>query len=185
MEVTMNFRIQASNPKNNTKYCKEDKKLSEAIETIFPMLTEDAILVWNTINIPLSYKYDISYMIDDILSMLKKIRENPNGNKMKICWPSNTFACDWILNWNSKMLTINSKWRSVAGHTENLLNESNEINIDIFEFTYEWKTTLKTLIINLEQCGYDKENIKDMDLLYYEFESINKYGLLYRDRVDL
>jgi len=43
------------------------------------MLTEDAILIWNAIYIPLNYKYDISYMIDDILNLLKKIRENLYG----------------------------------------------------------------------------------------------------------
>ena len=174
----MNFRIQASYPINNGEFCQEDRKLSEAIETIFPMLTEDAILIWNTIYIPLNYKYDISYMIDDILNLLKKIRENLDG-EIKIDWPSNSFACEWILKWNSDLLTIDSKWRSVTGHTEDSLNNLSELNVNLVEFVNEWKSVLEVLINNLETCGYGKENLIDMDLLYDEYRAIKSYGLLY------
>ncbi|HHR2550667.1 TPA: hypothetical protein ACSY39_10840 [Listeria monocytogenes] len=56
----MNFFIQANTPQKTGVFESDDYDLSTAIETIFPMLTEDAILVWNHIYVPLSYKYDIS-----------------------------------------------------------------------------------------------------------------------------
>lgn len=62
----MNFYILAGNPRVQSIENSDDKSLSEAIETVFPLNTEYAILSWNYISIPLSYKYDISYMIDDI-----------------------------------------------------------------------------------------------------------------------
>ena len=62
----MNFCIQASNPRVQHKIDYEDSSLSDIIETIYPLYTEHAILTWNYISIPLSYKYDISYMIDDL-----------------------------------------------------------------------------------------------------------------------
>ena len=59
----MHFYIQTSNPYIANKTNADDNKLSEAIESIFPMDTEELILFWNHVGIPLSYKYDISYMI--------------------------------------------------------------------------------------------------------------------------
>ena len=58
----MNFYIQASNPRA-LKPSFIEENLSAAIESVFPMNTENAILFWNHIAIPLSYKYDISYMV--------------------------------------------------------------------------------------------------------------------------
>jgi len=181
----MNFRIQASQPKNNSEFNNEDEKLSEAIETIFPMLTEEALIIWNTIYIPLNYKYDVSYMIEDILYMLKVLSENPKEGILRINWPSNTFACEWNLAWNKGALTINSVWHSVLGHTQQLLNKSNKIETSILEFLSEWKMVLEVLIKNLEQCGYSNKNLKDMSALYDAFINIEKYGLLYQHKSDV
>jgi hypothetical protein len=175
----MDYRIQASQPKNNVDICAEDEKLSEAIETIFPMMTEEALIIWNTIYIPLNYKYDVSCMIEDILCMLKAIRENPNHGVLRISWPSNSFACDWKLVWDQGILIISSVWRTVLGHTENLLNKANKIKVNLLEFLYEWKMLLEVLIYNLEQSGYNQDNLKDMNELYNGFNHIEKYGLLY------
>jgi len=170
----VNFRIQASYPKNNTAFCIVDEKISEAIETIFPMMTEDAILIWGTSYIPLNYKYDISYMIEDIISMLKILRENQNG-ELKIDWPTSTFACQWLFAWHNKILTISSKWRSESRMSSNL----SDLEINVHEFTYEWKKVLEILIENLESCGYNIDNLKDMKMLCNEFHLIKSYGLLY------
>ena len=176
----MHFSIQTSQPKNNAKFCSEDKKLSEAIETIFPMMTEDGLIIWNTIRIPLSYKYDISYMIEDILCMLRAIRENHDGGKLKIDWPSDTFACRWKLTWDRKNLAIDSDWRSVSGNIEQLLNKNNKIIIDSMDFVREWKMLLRVLITNLRQCGYNECSLIDMSELINEFRHIDRYGSLYQ-----
>lgn len=173
----MNFRIQVSKPYNNGEFCYEDKKLSEAIETIFPMMTEDAFLVWNHIYIPLNYKYDVSYMIEDILSMLKRIRDIKG--EIKINWASNSFACSWILVWNKDDLNINTSWNCVTGNTEELLNSFNNVKINKTEFICEWKMILGVIIENLEKCGYNKDNLKDMNIIYEEFNLIKEYGILY------
>ena len=174
----MNFRVQTSIPKNIKIYCDDDEKLSEAIETIFPMMTEEAFLVWNTIYIPLNYKYDVSYMIEDLLNMLRYLRREVNG-EMKIDWSSNTFACEWFLTWDEKMLRIKANWKSVLGHAEELLNKSNEIYIGKTLFISEWKMLLEILIENLQQCGYNIKNLMGMDKLIEEYSFIDKYGLLY------
>lgn len=176
----MNFRVQSSVPKNTKIYCNDDEKLSEAIETIFPMMTEEAFLVWNTIYIPLNYKYDVSYMIEDILNILKYLRKETKG-EMKIDWASNTFACEWFLTWDEKMLRIEAEWRSVLGHIEELLNKSNELNIEKELFMNEWKKLLEVLLENLRQCGYSAKNLIGMDRLIEEYNFIKNYGLLYEE----
>lgn len=75
----MNFYIQANNPKVLKEYNAEDESIADAMETIFPLYTESAILVWNHISIPLSYKYDISYMMDDVLDLLESFMQAKNG----------------------------------------------------------------------------------------------------------
>lgn len=73
------FYIQACNPINNRTVDENDSKLMEAIETIFPMRTEAAIMVWNYVSIPLSYKYDISYMINDIIIVIQELVMKQEG----------------------------------------------------------------------------------------------------------
>lgn len=178
MEQKMEFRIQASNPRNNGYFCSEDEKISEAIETIFPMMTEEALLVWNTIYIPLNYKYDISVMIEDILIMLNNLRAKKQGN-MSINWASNTFLSKWELQWEENKLLINTNWNMVLGHTEDLLNESNSIRVDKTSFMEEWKKLLEVLVINLKKCNYSVYNLLDLKKLIQEFNSIPKSGILY------
>ena len=175
----MMFRIQSSMPRNTGDYDSEDEKLSEAIETIFPMMTEDAFIVWRTLFISLNYRYDVSYMIEDILNMLKRFRKSDIG-EIDINWVSNSFSCNWKLVWDNKMLNIKSEWNNVNGHIENLLNDLNEINIEKVLFISEWKKLLEILIKNLEQCGYNKKNIIEMERLIEEYEYIKQYGVLYK-----
>ena len=179
-EKNMSFNIQASRPQVNFEFCKDDEKISEAIESIFPMLTENAFLVWNYISIPLNYKYDISIIIEDVLQMLKTIRESSDGGKLEVSWPSNTFACDWTLIWDKSDLLIKANWRNVVGNTEHLLNASGDVNISVIEFASEWKMVLEVLIKGLEACNYTSTQLKDMDFLYREFSLIETYGSLYR-----
>ena len=67
MRNHFNFYIQANNPRVLKEHDLEDKNISDAMETIFPLYTESAVMMWNHICVPLSYKYDISYMMDDML----------------------------------------------------------------------------------------------------------------------
>jgi len=164
----MVFRIQAGQPENSAEFCDEDEKLSEAIETIFPMMTEDAMIVWNTTCIPIGYKYDVSYMIEDILCMLKTMRESPDDGTLRINWPTNSFACRWDLTWDKGVLTISLNWRSESGRTEQL----SKIEVSLLEFINEWKILLEVLIRNLEQCGYDENSLRDMKALYCEYSHI-------------
>ncbi len=151
---TLNFCIQAGNPKVQCTLDDTDKCLSDAIETIFPLYTENAILVWNHICIPLSYKYDISYMMDDIISLLSSLQREKSGRKV-IHWLPDTFRCDWFVKWGRGELEIRSKW--------------------------ECTEVLNNVMKGLELCGYDASKIGGMEALIKCCNDIKESGIYYRN----
>ncbi|SFU81731.1 hypothetical protein [Butyrivibrio sp. M55] len=177
----MNFFIQVSNPKylNRTNdECIES--LSDAVEDSFPLNTEDAFLVWNHIYVPLSYKYDISYMIEDLVKILKKIMESEKGS-LNICWLPDTFRCDWKIEWSAGEINILSHWDCTVGDLEDLLNNNNSIKMPIEQFLNEWKKLLELIVCVLKHNGYTETNLDGLDELITVYEKINDAGMLYKD----
>lgn len=158
----------------------EDKSLSDAMENIFPLNTENAIMIWNHINIPLSYKYDISYMIDDILKFLYCINKDETG-KMTIHWLPDTFRCDWFVTWEYGQMKIESYWECTVGNLEGLLNNNSEISLSVKTFTNEWKEVLHIIITGLKKCGYEEDKIRGMKQLLKQYQTIEDAGYLYKE----
>ncbi|MBO4458225.1 MAG: hypothetical protein J5802_10940 [Butyrivibrio sp.] len=177
----MNFFIQVSNPKYLHRISDEDiKNLSDAVEDSFPLKTEDAFLVWNHIYVPLSYKYDISYMIEDIVKMLKGLLENEKGS-INICWLPDTFRCDWKIEWNAGEINILSHWDCTVGDLEELLNNDNSVKMPAEQFLNEWKKILELIVVALKHNGYSKKNCKGLDELITVYENITDVGVLYKE----
>jgi hypothetical protein len=175
----MDFYIQASNPVFSKEFISGDECLSDAIESSFPLLTENAILMWNHIAIPLSYKYDISYMIDDILTLLNSL--SIENGEMVIHWLPDTFRSDWEIQWDKQVLKVSSRWECTVGHLENILNMNSEISMTIDDFKQEWKKILGIIIEGLKTCGYSASAIADMKKLISVYSEITDNGLLYRN----
>lgn len=176
----LSFYIQASNPKSRCEAEYNNETLADAIESTFLLNTENAILMWNYISIPLSYKYDISYMIDDILMLLTALKNGEKG-ELTIHWLPDTFRCDWTIKWNDEQLNIQSRWENTVGHLEKLLNDAPNISIQKDDFIREWKSVLGIVVIGLKKCGYDEEEIKNMKKLIDQYESIEGNGILYKE----
>ena len=155
-----------------------DKTLSDAIESSFLLNTENAILVWNHINIPLSYKYDISYMMEDLLKLLQCLQERDSG-EMVIHWLPDTFRCDWSFVWNQGQLAMQSQWGCTVGHLETLLNSNSDISISVKDFISEWKEILYIVINGLKKCGYNENQIEGMRNLLEQYNRIKESGVLY------
>ncbi len=163
MEIKLDFKIEACNPKNNSDFDNEDTKLSEAIYTIFPLETENAILSWGAENILLSYRYDISTIIDDIIQMIFTLQNNHTG-KWFVNWSSNTFAVNWDFKWFEDSLEIEAQWREEFNASD-YLKSHNILKIKKGEFIQEWKKIIDVLLVNLIECGYTCDNLTDMGLL--------------------
>jgi len=174
------FIIQSSNPRSTGEFNPEDSTLQDAMETVFPMMAERAIISWNNTYIPVCYKYDLGVMIDDILYMLNCIRSADSG-QVAIAWPSDTFRSDWEISWDENMISIFAKWETMLGHVESLLNESNSLTVSKMAYQSEWKKLLEVVINSLMQCGYSIEKLYDMKKLVVEYDAIAKFGLYYND----
>lgn len=175
----MEFCIQASNPKTQDIVNSDDESLSDAIESAFLLNTENAILTWKYISIPLSYKYDISYMIDDLLKLLYSLQNMERG-EMKIHWLPDTFRCDWSITWNHGRMEIESHWEYIAGHLEKLLINYPQLSVSVKYFVSEWKEILNIVLKGLKRCGYCENRIKGMWQLAAQFNSIENSGILYQ-----
>ncbi len=174
----MIFCIQAAQPRLTYQYDSEDETIGEAIETVFPLLTESAILVWKNVYIPLNYKYDLSVMCEDILKMISRLTNEKEG-ELRIDWPSNTFSAIWNLLWTADSLEIRSRWQSVVGGTEGLLAQQEVITITKSEFIAEWKQPLKNIRFALKESGYTVKNLPGFLRLKRIVEGIDREGILY------
>ena len=175
----LNFYIQASNPKLQYEADYNDETLADAIESMFFPNTENAILMWNYISVPLSYKYDISYMMDDLLILLDRMQNSESG-ELTIHWLPDTFRCDWKVKWDSENADIQSKWENTVGHLERILNENPDVSLLKNDFIGEWKSILGIVVEGLKSCGYHADKIKGMKQLIEQYNGINESGLLYR-----
>ncbi|MFI3230939.1 MAG: hypothetical protein R3Y29_05265 [bacterium] len=135
MNKELYFNINARVPNNNSVFDKDDTKLSEAIYTIFPLKTENAILFWGEEQIELSYKYDFSIMIEDILEMIFNLQTQTVG-EWSVDWSSNTLTTNWNLIWSEKNLEITAVWREEF-NTTSYLKGNNIIKIDKYIFLNE------------------------------------------------
>lgn len=178
--MTSNFWIQASNPSSVDVTSEDASTLEEAIESIFPRETEDAILVWSNVYIPLSYKYDLSTIVVDVLNMLQQLLASEDG-EWSVEWPSNTFAMRWQLTWKGEQLSIRiSNLRSVVGDTEALLIQRPELVLNRAEFLREWKSVLDTITLSLKSAGYTVTQIPELVRLASVAATIHGKGRLYR-----
>lgn len=172
------FWIQAGYPRFSRVRDDSDESLDEALETIFPLWSESAMLAWHGVYIPLSYKYDISVMCSDILMMLEKIMTSVSAG-MDIAWPSSTFAARWDIAWKDGEIDIRAEWHSVTGALEGLLENRTRILVPKDAFLAEWKAVLANVLRALQGAGYDAGQIPDMDRLVRVHGLLPRNGLLY------
>jgi hypothetical protein len=178
----MNYRfaVQASNPRSLAAFNADDQSLSDAIQTVFPLEAEYALIVWNWVYIPLSYRYDISMMVEDLIDLVELMLSDENGRRI-IQWPSNTFASTWNVEWSNGTTTVNAEWSCVLGETESVLATKPTILLRTADFIGEWKRLLEIIVGALAAAGYTPEHLVGMRRLNDLVSRISHYGILYRD----
>jgi hypothetical protein len=174
------FAVQASNPRSLAICDHNDESLSDAIQTIFPLEAEYALIAWNWIYIPLSYKYDVSMMAEDLVELIELMLSHERGNRT-IQWPSNTFAATWKVEWGNKMTMVNTEWSCVLGETEAALSARPTILLGTDDFIAEWRRLLQVVAAALEAAGYTPERLVGMRHLQELLGKLGCDGILYRD----
>lgn len=147
------FYVQASQPRCVDAQDSEST-LTAAIERAYPLETEDAYLNWHGVRIALSYKYDISVIVEDVIEMLESLNA-PTG-ELAIAWPSNTFRTDWVLRWSRAQLHCAATWECVAGGVETLLNQARPLEMPVRDFVAEWGELARQVERDLRAVGYDE-----------------------------
>lgn len=175
----MGFWIQASSPRFTNEFDIEDENLTEAVETIFPLWTENMYIIWNNIHISLSYKYDVSVMLLDILDMIEKIESKAAGD-LEIRWSSDSFNCKWNMHWCSEELTVISEWENVVGNIRKILDDSGGIIVTKKKFLSEWKKVIANVVKGLYECKYLIHLESDIRRLESVLSLIENNGILYK-----
>lgn len=178
LNVSSDFWIQSSCPRWVATASPDDGNVSEAIQTVFPMTTEVALLVWRHIYVPLGYKYCVSFLVDDVVEMIHRLSANQMGS-WRVEWPSNEFAGTWSFEWDAGQLRVQSEWRAVVGGTEQLLQARSELQMGLRPFLCEWTKLLMTVADALTGAGYTDEMLPDFGRLKDAIVRAGGVGAIY------
>lgn len=175
----MDFYIQASNPTHLDKpeFIVDDTLLG-AIESVFPYETEDAILFWAGVYVPLRYKDVLSCIVSDVFWISKELRQRKSGTHT-IVWGSQEFQCDWEFSWANGITEITFIRRGCIGLDE--LAHRSPVKIEIEQFIAEWEMPFLICRRALLACGYHTSNLIVMKELDLFLNSIAGRGYLYSD----
>lgn len=176
----MDFYIQASKPRITEQFDANDECLSDAMETAFPLYTENAFVYWHHIPISLSYKYDLSYMVEDLIELFDVLTCEEQG-KCEIQWLPDTFRCDWCMSWEGDQLTIQANWENLAGNVQTLLQAYPTVKIDKQDFMCEWRSVFEAIVYSLHECGYDCHSLRGLPELEKIVNRMGKSGVLYHE----
>ena len=94
----------------------------------------------------LSYRYDISEMIDDIMQLFFALQKSDSGEWF-VDWTPNTFASNWKFKWLKNCLEIEVNWREEFNAT-NYLKKNNVLKIDKDIFLNGWRKITKVIQVN-------------------------------------
>ncbi len=175
-----NFYIQTGKPRPNKHAVAHVRSIGSAIFDTFEMHTEDACLVWDRIFVPLSYRYDLSVIINDILCIIKNLRKADSG-AFHTYFPSDTFHCGWRFTWSGDDLRIEAIWDSLSGNLHDHDVLSAEIQVSRSCFIGEWVELLRVVRDGVRYCGFDASVTEPLDSLLSECEGKYPRGLLYQD----
>lgn len=154
------LKIQLSNPIALPVKLEESVSLDEVLELIFPLENEHAYLNWNHCHIPLSYKYDISVLTQDLIKIYDFTQNE--DTELEIHWASNTFASVWHLQKINGHIHIQTKWENVSGGLTELLNTKTSNVIPVQDLESELSKILKflkqTIINNVSNINYIEDN---------------------------
>ena len=160
------FQITPGNPQTTGNFDPEDTTLDEAIETAFALTAEDAVMAWRGILIPLNYKYEVSELVGDAISILKAVVANEEGT-YRNCWYCNSFLCVWTILWLRDELRVHSDWTDVRHSVDGepllpRLRANPEIHVSRTLFVREWMGLLRKVEECLSACAASPSVLKPL-----------------------
>ncbi|MDM8550337.1 hypothetical protein QUF72_09675 [Desulfobacterales bacterium HSG2] len=160
----MIFLIHPGNPAWTEPENPVAEDLSEAIEAVFPMETEDAVMMWGSQAVSVSYKYDMSVIVEDVIFMLEFLRRRNSGEET-VFFSSDTFNAEWLVKWGDERLFIYPTWNSVAGNKCAELNALGAMKVSVSHFVGQWAMVLEKIHEAILMSGVNLEEPEDFDAL--------------------
>ncbi|MFC0598340.1 hypothetical protein [Streptomyces palmae] len=151
----MSFWLQSGNPE--TLKVGPAADMADATGQMYPMSTEDAILFWNRIPVRLEYRYDIPVLLDDLVPLLEEVQD-PTFSQKLVHWGSDTFSTEWHIARDGDSIRIDSRWHSIHGGYEFLLNDRSRLTVGIESFVAEWLKVLRRITADLAICHVQLED---------------------------
>lgn len=181
--------IQASNPRVASfdpgaledGFDMSDFDISEVISHVFASSAENAYVVWNRVHVPMSYKYDLPYMVEEMLDAIGEMTTHEAG-RLDVCLPSNSFRADWSFEWKAGSLRIASEWGAVAGHLEEQLRKiGGVLETDTETFVAEWAEVFRVCVPVLSALDIGARAGEQLQAMRRIIEATTRRGLLYSD----
>ncbi|WP_258940538.1 hypothetical protein [Actinomadura luteofluorescens] len=122
--------------------------MADATAEMYSEDTDDAILFWNRVPVRLEYCYDIPDLLDNLVPLLEEL-QNPEFSQTEVYWGSDTFSAEWNIVRDGDSLRIDSRWDSVHGSYESLLNDRSQLTVRIDSFVAEWLKVLRRITSDL------------------------------------
>ncbi|MCA1223142.1 hypothetical protein [Streptomyces sp. 8L] len=135
--------------------------LADSVSLLYPTENEYLILWWNRVPVAISYAEDVYVMVDDIIVLLETL-ENPEIQEAHVYWGSSDFRAEWWIDRTGEELSIDSRWDSVVGAYESLLNERRRITVDAKVFVAEWLKLLRRIV---DDIARESVRMGDEDML--------------------
>lgn len=155
------FALQLGVPALVAVHDESDSTLSDAVQTVFP-LDERVFLKWNGLTFSLSYKYDISLMLEDLVEMVLAVGKTGSG-MFQVDWPSSGFPFHWTVRWNVSEVEIHAQPRHEPGAID--LSGHERVRVDRRAFLGAWQALLGTVLSCLEGAGYNSLQIPGLPRL--------------------
>ncbi|MDX2200286.1 MAG: hypothetical protein SF069_15105 [Phycisphaerae bacterium] len=174
----MSFWIQAGCPRRTpTPDSAGGLSLVEAIEAAFPLEAEDLVLVWNGVSIRLSYKYDMSVIIEELLNLLSKLLAG--ADSINVLFGSDTFFANWELESRDGEVKITADWQSALASIE-ALRAAPVVTLPLLDFLREWCRPLRLVHQATADLRLSPEGLSRSHALAELVERIGEEGRLYR-----
>lgn len=135
------FYVQAGNPEFRTATIRSDS-LGDAVEEVFIFPTESMVLFWNGCCFPLGYKYDMSLMVDDLLSLLQSV-SGAGAGQASVEWPTNGYACAWDVGWAGSRLRVRCVPRTDFGVMKAFVDANPVVELTKTNFLSEFTRPLE------------------------------------------
>jgi len=139
--------------------------LWSSLEDVFRADTGLCTMQWNGIFVPLSYKYDVGWILLDAVAMVERLVADDKDLDLDVLFPSNGFHVAWHLSRRSGEISIDAEWRSVIGGLADLLRERTPLKVESERLISEWRHLFAVVVRAVEASRLDPSRIEGFDRL--------------------